>query len=731
MSEFDITDKKYKKLRAFTMHGASLHEISGNQILGDCPFCGKERHFYVNAENLLWDCKVCIKSGNLQTFLEKINERNKKALTKKALEGLAGDRNLPVAAFEWVELGYNYGYYTIAVRDIKRKLIDLRIFKIGGKVMSTAGVSTGLFGLPELVEAKGKPAFVCEGEWDTIAMQWLLRATGKEGRAVCSPGAGTFKPEWADLFQGREVCVLYDNDKAGLEGELVVLDRLAKKVKSLKFLHWPTGLAVGYDLRDHIVKYAVQKKAPKLAMSRLMKLLQDRPRSEVSGAMEEILDEKKAPEIDPSVTIEDVFRAYEELLHEPSRQGIMLTLIIMLAGIFKTVPIWAFLVAPPSSGKTAILNGTKYLSRPMDDTALFVSHITTHSLISGMETKRGDPSIFAQLDNTNTALVIKDFTPILSMRPNDKDEVYGYFRDGYDGYTSKTFGNGIKREYNKLLFSCIAGVTEAIYDEASNFQALGERFCKLNIGRGNDLTYARNAISHAMTNRDDFAAMEDRVAKLVYSCVKNLTKKAEDCNFKLPRLSPELQKALTSISLYVGAMRGVVSRDKYKRDYIKSAPSSDMGIRNAKMLAAIAAIHAFIMGRDVATLEDLPLVKKIALDTVNQRDEELLRNIYLMNKNKSMTPNKASIQQDSRYTPYTVRCVMEDLVMLDILEKKKEGRRYFYDLSSRMIEIIKDSKLYEEPAELVRTNPKVRLNRSKTGEGRFSKKKLRIKKKGV
>jgi len=722
---FDMSDKKFKPLRAFTMHGATLKCLTGNQATGDCPFCGKEDHFFINWENLLWDCKACGEKGNFKTFLTKVNERNKKQLSVQLVRALAEERKLPDKAFAWVELGYHEGQYTIAVRDCNKGLIDLRMYRPGSRAMSTAGVKMGMFGLGEMLKAKAGTVYVCEGEWDTIAMQWLLEEAGKPGRAVCSPGANTFKPEWSDYFSGKDVKVCFDNDKAGMEGELVVLDRLAKKTKSLRFLHWPQGFPNGYDLRDCISKYAVARSVPKKTYRRLESYMRDRPRLELSSFQEESLAGAKTPEIDPSVTIEDVFRMYDEYLHEPNRMGIEVCMIASLASVFDTDPVWLFLVAPPSSGKTAIISGFRYLSQPHDTMALFLSHITTHSLVSGMETKRGDPSVFGQLNGNKMAFFIKDFTTVVSMRDTDKEDIYAQLRDAYDGYTIKSFGNGVKREYNSLKFSLVAGVTELIYDESVNFQALGERFGKINIGRGNDIEFSRRAISKSMLTRDGFKEMEDKCARTVYSCVKNLARRAEEAGYKLPPVSKELEKAIIGISLYVSSMRGCVSRDRYKRELIKSAPYTETGIRFAKMLAAVAAVRAFMYGRDVAGLEDLPLLRKIALDTVNQRDEEIIRSVYYLNKDKHANPFKKNILEESRYTAYTVRCVLEDLCMLNVIQRYRVGRKHFYRLSEQMLGIVKEAKLYDDEETKNRKNPDVRLKRSKTEEGRHSRLVLR------
>jgi hypothetical protein len=725
-TDFDITEDRFRKLKIFTMHGATLRGLVGSQVQGDCPFCDKEGHFYVNWEKILWDCKVCGERGNAQSFLEKVNERNKKQINSKLIESLAEERSLPVKAFEWVELGYDRGQYSIAVRNQLKKLVDMRLYRVGSKVISTAGMQTGLFGLIELFKDKDGPIYICEGEWDTIAMQWLLDKLGKPGKAVCAPGANTFKPEWEDFFAGRDTIVCYDNDEAGLKGELLVLDRLAKKIKTIEFLHWPTGMSNGYDLRDFIKKHAISQKKPKTAFKTLVSWLKERPRSEISSETANILVGEKAPEIDPSVTLEDVFRIFEEHLHEPNRMGIEMCTIAALAPIFDTDPIWMFIVAPPSSGKTAIISGFRYLSQPFDKVALFLSHITTHSLVSGMETKRGDPSVFSILNGNKMAFFIKDFTTVVSMRDTDKEDIYAQLRDAYDGYTMKSFGNGVKREYNDLKFSMVAGVTEMIYDESVNFQALGERFAKLNISRGSDVEFSRNAIEKSIDTRDDFKTMEDKCAKTIYSCVKNLLRKAEEASFKLPKVNDQLKKAIIGISLYVSAMRGCVSRDKYHRDYIKSAPYSETGIRFAKMLASIAAVRAFIYGKEEATMDDLPLLRKIALDTINQRDEEIIRKIYLLNKQGLITPFKKNILEESRYTPYTVRCVLEDMCMLKIVVKVKTGRKHLYDVSQQMKEIIEEAKLYDNHEAIIRENPKVILKRGKKGEGRHSRIRLRL-----
>lgn len=39
------------------------------ELVGTCPFCGKERHLYISSSTGLWECKRCWRSGNMQQLL--------------------------------------------------------------------------------------------------------------------------------------------------------------------------------------------------------------------------------------------------------------------------------------------------------------------------------------------------------------------------------------------------------------------------------------------------------------------------------------------------------------------------------------------------------------------------------------------------------------------------------------------------------------------------------------
>ncbi len=58
-----------KKLEAFTCHGVEFESQAGDEYIGGCPFCYKERHLYVNGATGRYICHACDERGNVITFL--------------------------------------------------------------------------------------------------------------------------------------------------------------------------------------------------------------------------------------------------------------------------------------------------------------------------------------------------------------------------------------------------------------------------------------------------------------------------------------------------------------------------------------------------------------------------------------------------------------------------------------------------------------------------------------
>jgi len=704
------------KRRIFESHGVEFTGERGDEIYGTCPFTDKAEKFYVNTKTWLWDSKTAGISGNVPRFLAEIHKLYRKRMTPDRLNALAHDRGLPVSAFEPWHIGWTGNAYAIPYMDPSGAMVDIRTWRPNGRAISTAGIEVGLFGAHRLNRDLSAPVYLCEGEWDTVAWNEALRQANEPGIVVGVPGAGILKSEWVPWFAGRTLHVLYDNDGAGEHGEILVEKRLKTAVQSLTFLHWPSGLPVGYDIRDWVMQWLVKYKKPKTCIAGLKKLFQTHTRTmdPLDRAKKEWdeqphpagpppSDASREPKSNWSTTvpsIADVNAIFKKWLYLDSTTAIEVMLATIVSQNITGPPIWMFLVSPPGGAKTETLNAlTLYPEVYMTST------LTPPSLISGANIKDGvDPSLIPKLNGR--IMVIKDFTSILSMRDADKDEIFGILRDAYDGKCGKVFGNGVVRSYTSR-FSILAAVTPRIYDLAGQHAQLGERFMKLMMGDNLNHHSEEAIIARAIKNINKETAMQHELQDVVRAF---LTDRASQRH--LPTIPESVSHRIIQLSMFGARMRGTVSRDTYHNDIITSRPSAEIGSRLGIQLAKLSQSLAMVYGHQKVGEQEYTLIKKVMLDTVPQRTEDIIR--YIIRQHPSMTApiSTADLSTITRYPQATVSRILQDLNVLDIVQRHGAdgGYRHTWSLTPYIRNAIVGAGLYKTEDELrVREISKVKM----------------------
>ncbi|MDQ3167363.1 MAG: phage/plasmid primase, P4 family [Chloroflexota bacterium] len=109
------------------------------------------------------------------------------------------------------------------------------------------GVEPVLYHLPELLAAPpNRPIFVCAGEKDAdrLAGEGLVATTNPMGE-----GKGKWRAQYTDTLRDRQVVLLCDNDKTGIERGDEVGSLLSNAVKTLRVIHFP-GLPDHGDVSD-------------------------------------------------------------------------------------------------------------------------------------------------------------------------------------------------------------------------------------------------------------------------------------------------------------------------------------------------------------------------------------------------------------------------------------------------------------------------------------------------
>lgn len=664
-----------KALKGFSVHGVDFIGESGeDQAVGSCPFCGKEGRFYVNINSRLWDCKggSCGRSGNFNTFLKEVADRNRKRLQQSggAKRRLAQDRDLSITAMSAHGVGWDGSTFTIPVRAPTGTVVDIRRYfpdaKGGRKTRSTPGAKSGLWGADQLADASPQtPVYLCEGEWDGMALDWLRRKTKQAGVVVAVPGADTFKKEWAEWLTGRRVTCLYDNDQAGWRGQERVGQALSGVARELRFVHWPTKCPTGWDVRDWVVKGAVALRTPRACWRELMRNVEERPMSgkalEVGGKkVRRVRGRKKRPEAIGREALVSTFQQWLHMSHGEDPMAVVFG--TLFANQFEGDPIWLFLVAPPGGSKSEYL-----MAVGESEMCHQVSSLTPHALVSGMNfAGQGDPSLMPQLDGK--VLIIKDFTVTLSQHPSVRDEIFGQLRDAYDGHYEKAFGNGVVRSYDSK-FGIVAGVTPSIDEYASLHQGLGERFLKFRMERHIGPVDEEARIIRALRNNNHEHGMRRALQAAATAYLDGVKR-----SFKTaPRLSPSVETRMVKLAMFTARLRGIVHRDIRDRDVVTSKATFEVGTRLAKQLSKLAQGIAVYFGARTVNDRCMRLAVQVALSSIPDKVEEIVRVLYL-NRERAMGSKDITDSAD-RLTFPTVFRTLEDLRLLGLIDKVSTSKR--------------------------------------------------------
>lgn len=660
-----MSNQNISKTKLFISNGVKIQPgpDEDSNWVGNCPFCGKQSRFHVNPFKGVWDCKVCGESGNEISFLTKISEKFVNDISRADRKRLSKHRSIPSGILSKFEIGYNelLDCYSIPIRGESGAVKDVRRYDLKTKKLkSTAGCKLQLWGADRLKEAKsGSRVWLCEGEWDGMAMDWLLREAEVIGDVVVSvPGANTFKEEWHKLFKGMDVVVPYDNDQAGDKGSLKVYKKIKKVAASLSFVHWPDSKDNGYDLRDYIVAAFESDVDPDDIIEDLIDLVEGTPKQidQLKASGEEIDDEDNAKDLPPlvDITFDEVADIFADTVFMTDELKLILKLMlaVALSNDVKSDPVWLYIVGPPGSGKTMLLSAFQGSNR-----CLFRSTLTPASLVSGWKSENGaDPSLIPMLNNKT--LIAKDFTEILDMPSIAQDEIFSTLRGAFDGHVQKSFGNGVNREYHDCHFSILAGVTHAIHGHKKAH--LGERFLRVEMKKMSD-SYMDKVLETAMNSIGE----EKKIETILQHAVASFLQLEVD---KAPKLTNEIRKQMSSLVKLIAIIRSQVERD-IRSGEVSYRPQAELGTRLAKQLTKIGSMIAFIDGKPEIDQEVYEVCCRIAFDTVGGYTLDVIE--ALMKNGGQGT--KIEIADLVQTTKSTLHRRFDDLEVIGAIYKDGEG----------------------------------------------------------
>jgi hypothetical protein len=594
----------------FVAHGVEWQTRSKSQWQGTAPFSERTGKFYVNPKTGQWDEKQLGLSGNVYGFLAKMAEWYEGQFNARARRRLAKLRGLPEEAFDGWGIGWDPGRecYTLPVWSHKGTCRDVkRWFPETGIMLNTKGMKPDLFNARALANAAtGSTVWWAEGEWDAVALRWFLgqlKAEEAGGAVVGLPGAGVFRREWLEIprIGGMLHRWCLDNDAAGDRGAAKIAPLVGAAGWKSEWLNWPRGWATGWDVRDYVC-YALEHDVPlKKSWKKFISLFESTHRADPAAGEKregetEFVSDREAP------TFQQLVGEYEKYLHMDAEMVLALKFILAIVysqSLGTKEPLWAYLVAAAGGGKTALLSCLGAYRR-----AVFRSTVTPHALVSGFKADT-DPSLLPQL--SGKTFVIKDFTTTLSGPEFDFERVMAILRDAFDGEFSQSYGNAVVREYKRLHFSLVAGVTPAIH--AKPMAMMGERFLKFCMRTG-DVTARMERLVASMRNPMADAEMEKTLGDATN---KFLSRRLNEADVPLP--GGEFLRRLAALSQVLAILRAQVARDARDRDAVLFRPEPEVGTRPYRQFVKLSRAAVFMLRKKEFDDEVLRLVERVAMDS--------------------------------------------------------------------------------------------------------------------
>lgn len=324
-------------------------------------------------------------------------------------------------------------------------------------------------------------------------------------------------------------------------------------------------------------------------------------------------------------------------------------------------PVWLFLVKP--SGGT----GTELLRSFTDDYIHHISSLTPHTLHSG---KPGVKGLLYQLDNK--VLVIKDFTSILGLRDNDRNQIFSDLRDAYDGYSNKAYGSGAEESKPVAKFGIVAAVTSVIDKYRVVQSVLGERFLKVRmmIDEKGAVRKARQVAGKEEQMRHDLRNATTACLEYYRGLIPNV-KSSEG----------QIGEKIENLAILLGRLRSGVMRDR--QHIVQYQPDPEVGTRLVKQLEKLGQALACFQGKERVSEAEYRTLVRLARDSTDAQRWKLIRELA----EAGCAQTTKELADKSRMPVNTTREVLENAMMLDIVDRELSSDEYHWSLTKDVAEL--------------------------------------------
>jgi hypothetical protein len=356
-------------------------------------------------------------------------------------------------------------------------------------------------------------------------------------------------------------------------------------------------------------------------------------------------DAQAAYDAIPVISYDEMMTVIRRWLIVSDPGAIKLLLAVVFANQLPGDPVWLYLIAASSGGKTELLNGLSKVP-----TTYHLSQLTSNTLLSGYKKKDKQASLLLEL-GTGKTMLFKDFTSLLDSNRDELKEIMGQLREVFDGHATKRTGTGDEITWEgKMGF--IAGCTPIIEQRMAIIGAMGERFLSYRMQQPDRKVLRQKMRDNLGMDRQMRSEIQDAMA----GYLKGLT-----CPQELPVIPEDVNTMIDSLTDFIAASRAVVIRGSDNKKEIEYIAQPEMAGRTFKQLSMVA-IAFLIMNGGTWSDDDSQILRNIAISSIHSIRYRILR-ILMQYSTQVKT---ATVAMELGYPTTTTRRYLEDLAAINM-----------------------------------------------------------------
>lgn len=352
-------------------------------------------------------------------------------------------------------------------------------------------------------------------------------------------------------------------------------------------------------------------------------------------------------------------------------------------------PIWLHLIAPPSSGKSEIIESISNLKRGTSikkDWVFPISDLTVNTFASGIKSSKS-MSLLDELPRGGM-IVFKDFTSMISKEPIAQKQIMGQLREIYDQKYTKRTGNGKNTKWSGKV-GIITGCTQVIYNQSEEFAAMGDRFMMYQIKQPNEI----EALKKVYANMKDTSFDQKRlnIQKATHEYLEHCFNNLENVDIELD--DETVEDIIRVVSFTTKVASGIITNPK-QNNQIEFVPEKTMPMRMFKQVLGMTRAFLFMNrlqakdeGKDTKvgiTSEQKMHLYKLCFDSIPIRRRWALQIITKY----ELGSTTAGLASKLGYQTNVVAGWLAQLNGLGIVRREKDGQKDKWFLKPEYLDIM-------------------------------------------